>query len=184
MTVQRVLRMGDPLLQQCATEITEFNSVELDRLIQDMLDTMHEENGAGLAAPQIGVSQQLVVFGFETNTRYSQAEPVPETILINPSINPLDDTVEDDWEGCLSVPGLRGLVPRYRNIEYSGFDSLGNGIKITATGFHARVVQHECDHLKGILYPQRMQDFSKFGYIDELLESGQLQTPAPDEELF
>ena len=178
MTIQRVLRMGDPLLQQCATKITEFNTDELKILIQDMLDTMRAENGAGLAAPQIGVSQQLIVFGFENNPRYPQAESIPETILINPTINPLDDLIENDWEGCLSVPGLRGLVPRYRNIEYSGFDPSGNSIKMSVSGFHARVVQHEYDHLKGILYPQRMQDFSKFGYIEELIEAGQLQAQA------
>jgi peptide deformylase len=170
MTIQSVLRMGNPLLQQCATEISEFNTNELDNLIRDMLDTMHAEDGVGLAAPQIGVSLQLVVFGFENNPRYPQADSIPETILINPAINPQDDSMEDDWEGCLSVPGLRGLVPRYRNIEYTGFDSSGNAIKTNASGFHARVIQHECDHLKGILYPQRMQDFSKFGYIEELLE--------------
>lgn len=176
MAIHSILRMGDPLLHKCATEITEFNSSELDALIQDMLDTMQAENGAGLAAPQIGISRQLVVFGFDENTRYPQAESVPKTILINPTIKPLDDLMESDWEGCLSVPGLRGLVPRYCNIEYSGFDQKGALIKVKASGFHARVVQHECDHLNGILYPQRMSDLSKLGYIEELLESGQLQT--------
>lgn len=174
MTVQQVLRMGDPLLQLCAAEVTEFNTNELNCLIADMLDTMRAESGAGLAAPQIGISRQVVVFGFDHNLRYPQADPVPETILINPTINPLDEQMQDDWEGCLSVPGLRGLVPRYSNIEYSGYDVRGNAIKVNASGFHARVVQHECDHLNGILYPQRMQDFSKLGYIEELLESGQL----------
>lgn len=181
MTIRRILRMGDPVLQQCATAVTEFNTKELDILIQDMLDTMHSENGAGLAAPQIGISKQLVIFGFETNSRYPNADAIAETILINPTIKPLDDLVENDWEGCLSVPGLRGLVPRYRNIEYSGFDASGNNIKVTASGFHARVVQHECDHLNGILYLQRMQDFSKFGYLEELLEAGLLQVQAISE---
>lgn len=181
MAIRNILRMGDPLLQQCATEITEFNTNELETLIQDMLDTLHAENGVGLAAPQIGVSQQLIVFGFEANPRYPQAKPMPETILINPTIKSLDDLIESDWEGCLSLPGLRGLVPRYRNIEYSGFDTSGNNIKMNVSGFPARVVQHECDHLKGILYPQRMQDFSKFGYLEELLESGLLQTQTTSE---
>jgi len=175
MAIRRVLRMGDPLLQQCAAEVTEFNTSELNNLIQDMLDTMHAEDGAGLAAPQIGINQQLVVFGFEHNPRYPQADSIPETILINPTIKPLDDLMEDGWEGCLSVPGLRGLVPRYCNIEYTGFDAMGNVTTMIASGFHARVVQHECDHLKGVLYPQRMRDFSKFGFIEELLESGQLR---------
>jgi peptide deformylase len=167
--------MGNPLLQQCATEITEFNTSKLDELIQDMLDTMRAENGAGLAAPQIGISRQLIVFGFDANPRYPQANSIPETILINPTIKPLGDLMEEDWEGCLSVPGLRGLVPRYRDIQYTGFDPFGNTINMKASGFHARVIQHECDHLKGILYPQRMQDFSKFGYVEELLESDQLR---------
>jgi len=180
MAIRNIVRMGDPLLRQPAAEITEFNSSALDNLIQDMLDTMHAENGAGLAAPQIGFSQQLVVFGFENNPRYPQAGPVAETILINPAIKPLDDLMEDDWEGCLSVPGLRALVPRYCNIEYSGFDAMGNTIKMVTSGFHARIVQHECDHLKGILFPQRIQDFSKFGYIEELLESGLLRTQATE----
>ena len=181
MSVRRILRMGDPLLQQCASVITEFNTSALDSLIKDMLDTMKAENGAGLAAPQIGVSKQLVVFGFGSNPRYPNADSIPETILLNPTIKPLDDLIVEDWEGCLSVPGLRGLVPRYRNIEYTGVDPLGKKITTIASDFHARVVQHECDHLKGILYPQRMNDFSRLGYLEELLDSGAMQSQAISE---
>jgi peptide deformylase len=139
-----------------------------------MLDTMQAEDGAGLAAPQIGISQRIVVFGFEDNQRYPDAPAVPRTILINPHIKALDDTMEDGWEGCLSVPGMRGVVPRYTRIEYSGFDAGGEPIRVEAEGFHARVVQHECDHLDGILYPQRIRDFSRFGFINELAEAGLL----------
>jgi peptide deformylase len=174
MAVLPVLRIGNPLLLACASEIKDFDTPELHQLIQDMLDTMAAENGAGLAAPQIGSSLRLVVFGFENNPRYPDAGPVPETILLNPVITTLDDTMENDWEGCLSLPGMRGLVPRHCNIEYSGFDPFGKPIKVKASGFHARVVQHECDHLDGILYPRRMPDLTYFGYVEELLESGQL----------
>lgn len=172
MAIQAVLRMGHPLLRQRAEEISEFDTPELNSLIQDMHDTMQAENGAGLAAPQIGVSLRLVVFGFEENTRYPNMPAVPKTILINPEIKVLDDTKENDWEGCLSVPGMRGLVPRYMNIEYSGFDPQGKPLKVQASGFHARVVQHECDHLDGILYPQRIVDMSQFGFNEELLNAG------------
>ncbi len=181
MAVLPVLRMGDPALQTRCSEITEFDTTELHQLIEDMLDTMAAENGAGLAAPQIGHKLRLVVFGFEDNPRYPDADAVPKTILLNPVITPLDDTMEDGWEGCLSIPGLRGLVPRHSNIEYSGFDPCGKPIKVRASGFHARVVQHECDHLDGILYPQRMPDLSQLGYIDELLASGQLATQPSDD---
>ena len=180
MAILPVLRMGDPLLLERASEIKDFDTPELYQLIQDMLDTMEAENGAGLAAPQIGHGLRLVVFGFDDNPRYPDVEPVPQTILLNPVIKPLDDVMENGWEGCLSVPGMRGLVPRFRNIEYSGFDPAGNSINIQASGFHARVVQHECDHLDGILYPQRMLDLSQFGYIEELLESGQLTSQPCD----
>ena len=176
-----VLRMGDPILLTRASEITEFDTPELHQLIEDMIDTMAAEEGAGLAAPQLGYSQRLVVFGFEDNARYPDADSVPRTVLLNPVITPLDDIVEEGWEGCLSVPGLRGLVPRYCNIEYSGFDPSGTPIKVKASGFHARVVQHECDHLDGILYPQRMTDLTHFGYIDELLDSGQLTAQPCDD---
>jgi len=174
MAIHTVLRMGHPLLNQRAAEVEEFNTPELDRLIEDMLDTMQAEDGAGLAAPQIGINRRIVVFGFDENPRYADAPAVPRTILINPHIKPLDSAMEDGWEGCLSVPGMRGLVPRYSKIKYSGFDASGEPIRIEAEGFHARVVQHECDHLDGILYPQRIRDFSRFGFINELAEAGLL----------
>ncbi len=174
MAIHPVLRMGHPVLNQRAEEVTAFNTPELDTLIEDMLDTMHAEDGAGLSAPQICVSQRVVVFGFDDSPRYPEAPPVPKTVLINPQILPLDDAMEDDWEGCLSVPGMRGIVPRYSRIEYRGFDAAGEPFRVEAEGFHARVVQHECDHLDGILYPQRIEDFSRFGYIDELAQAGLL----------
>ena len=182
MAIHPVLRMGHPLLNQPATEVKEFNTLELDRMIADMLDTMQAEDGAGLAAPQIGINRRIVVFGFESNPRYQGAPAVPRTILINPRIRPLDDTMDDDWEGCLSVPGMRGLVPRYRRIEYSGFDARGEPVRVEAEGFHARVVQHECDHLDGILYPQRIRDFTRFGFIDELTSAGLLPVYSADDE--
>jgi peptide deformylase len=182
MAIHPVLRMGHPLLNQRASEVTAFNTAELDRLIADMLDTMRAENGAGLAAPQIGVSQRVVVFGFDDNPRYRDAPPVPRTVLINPKIRPLDDTLEEGWEGCLSVPGMRGLVPRYKRIEYSGFDARGEPLNIQAEGFHARVVQHECDHLDGILYPRRIRDFTRFGFIDELTAAGLLPVITTDDQ--
>lgn len=180
MAIQPVLRMGHPVLNQRATEVTEFNSKALDQLVQDMLDTMEAEDGAGLAAPQIGISQRVVVFGFDVNPRYQEAPPVPLTVLINPIITPLGEMLEDDWEGCLSVPGMRGVVPRFTHIRYSGFDQRGETSEVTADGFHARVVQHECDHLDGILYPGRIIDFTRFGFIEELEQAGQLQAPHRD----
>ena len=180
MAIHRVLRMGHPLLNQRAAEVEAFNTPELDSLIRDMLDTMRAEDGAGLAAPQIGVSRRVVVFGFDENPRYRDAPPVPRTVLVNPRIKPLDDAMEEGWEGCLSVPGMRGLVPRYRAIEYSGCDAQGEPIRVRAEGFHARVVQHECDHLDGILYPQRIRDFTRFGFIDELAQAGLLMPPTGD----
>lgn len=168
MAVRAILRMGNPVLLQQAKAITAFNSPELFKLIEDMQDTMQAESGAGLAAPQIGESVRLVIFGVDQNPRYPDAEAVPQTILINPTITALDETMEDGWEGCLSLPGLRGVVPRYQRIRYSGFDAQGNSIEVEASGFHARVVQHECDHLEGILYPQRMKDLRQFAYNEEL----------------
>lgn len=162
--------MGHPLLLQSANEVTEFNTPELNELIGDMLDTMQAEDGAGLAAPQIGVSKRVVIFGVDHNPRYPDAEAVPQTILINPVITVCDSATEEAWEGCLSLPGLRGVVPRYRQIKYSGFDVQGRQFEVEASGFHARVVQHECDHLDGILYPQRMKDFKQFSYTDELMK--------------
>jgi peptide deformylase len=168
MTVREILRMGDPRLLRQAEPVNEFGTPELDVLIRDMFDTMHAANGAGLAAPQIGVNLQLVIFGFRQNSRYPDAPAVPETILINPSIRPLSAIMEEGWEGCLSVPGMRGVVPRWAAIHYEGYDQYGNVISRQADGFHARVVQHECDHLAGILYPMRIEDFSRFGFTDVL----------------
>ena len=163
--------MGDPRLLQVSQVVEPIDAARLAPLLTDMRDTMRAENGAGLAAPQIGVLQRVVIFGCESNPRYPDAPPVPETVLINPEITPLDDSTEDGWEGCLSVPGLRGLVTRYSNIHYRGFDEFGQLIEREASGFHARVVQHECDHLDGVLYPQRMTDMRRFGYLDALSES-------------
>lgn len=169
MAIKPVLKMGEPLLLDVAKKVDEYNTPELDKLILDMQDTMAALNGAGLAAPQIGVSLQVVIFGLEENQRYPEADEVPFTILINPELTPLSDEREDGWEGCLSVPGLRGVVPRYRQLHYRGFDQHGNSIDRKVDGFHARVVQHECDHLQGILYPMRMKDFRTFGFTDVLL---------------
>ena len=168
MPVRDVLRMGHPVLRERARPVDKFGTPELKQLVQDMVETMESKNGAGLAAPQIGVSQRIVIFGVERNPRYPDAEPVPFTVLVNPKIVMLTREIEEDWEGCLSVPGMRGVVPRYTKLRYSGFDPDGNPIEREATGFHARVVQHECDHLDGILYPQRMTDLSKLGFIEEL----------------
>ena len=168
MAIKPVLKMGEPSLLQVAKPIERFDTDELHSLIRDMEDTMESLNGAGLAAPQIGVSLQVVIFGFNHNPRYPRAEEVPFTVLINPQLTPLSDDKEDDWEGCLSVPGMRGMVPRYKQLRYRGFDQYGKTIDRTASGFHARVVQHECDHLQGILYPMRIQDFRLFGFTDVL----------------
>jgi len=168
MSVQTILRMGDSRLLQPALPVTAFATRELQALIEDMQDTMEAAGGVGLAAPQIGVGLQVVIFGFVSSARYPDADTVPETILINPLITPLDDETEDGWEGCLSVPGLRGLVPRYRRIRYQGCDENGQAIDRTVSGFHARVVQHECDHLQGVLYPMRIRDLSRFGFTDVL----------------
>ena len=174
MAIQPVLRIGDPRLLQVANEVSEFNQPQLDALIQDMFDTMAAEDGAGLAAPQIGVGLRVVIFGFDSNPRYPDSNAVPKTILINPRITNLSAEQEDGWEGCLSVPGMRGLVSRYSRIRYTGFDATGKAIDVDADGFHARVVQHECDHLDGILYTQRLVDAKKFGFTEELLANGLL----------
>lgn len=174
MAIKPVLRMGNPLLLQRAEEVADFGSDELHNLITDMLDTMKAEDGVGLAAPQIGVGLRVVVFGFEDNPRYPDAMSVPRTVLINPVIEPRCDDREDGWEGCLSLPGMRGLVPRFTKIRYTGFDIDGNRRTVDAEGFHARVVQHECDHLDGILYPQRMEELSSFGFIEELSAAGKI----------
>jgi peptide deformylase len=169
MTIQHILRMGDPRLLRVAQPVRQFDTDELHLLISDMLETMAAANGAGLAAPQIGVDLQLVIFGSgEPNPRYPDAPLIPKTVLCNPVITPLGEAEEEDWEGCLSVPGLRAKVPRFARIRYTGFDQYGDPLERIAEGFHARVVQHECDHLIGKLYPMRVRDFSQFGFIDAL----------------
>lgn len=168
MAIKQVLRMGDPRLLQPSKPVKKFSTPELEALITDMRDTMAALNGAGLAAPQIGVGLQVVIFGVGANPRYPDAEEVPFTILINPRLTPVDDEMEEGWEGCLSVPGMRGIVPRHAQIRYRGFDPLGNPIDRTVSGFHARVVQHEVDHLQGVLYPMRIRDLRNFGFNEEL----------------
>ena len=168
MTVREILKMGDARLLRVAQPVRVFDTPELHALIDDLFETMHAVNGAGLAAPQIGVDLALVIFGFKQNARYPDAPAVPETVLINPVITPLADDEEEGWEGCLSVPGLRGVVPRLARIRYAGFDPQGRPIEREAEGFHARVVQHECDHLIGKLYPMRIRDFSRFGFTSVL----------------
>ena len=174
MAVREVLRMGHPVLREKAKEVADVGSAELRQLVADMKETMAAKDGAGLAAPQIGVSQRVVIFGVQKNPRYPDAEEVPFTVLVNPKLVMLTRDVESDWEGCLSVPGMRGVVPRYTKLRYTGTDEEGNPIDRVAEGFHARVVQHECDHLDGILYPQRMTDMRSFGFTKELF---------PDEEI-
>ena len=168
MAIKEILKMGDPRLLDVSKPIKDLNAIDLDQLIQDMIDTMEANDGAGLAAPQIGINIQLVIFGFKKNDRYPDAEEVPFTVLINPKITPIGDEIEDGWEGCLSIPGLRGVVPRYKKISYQGIDQYGKKIERKVDGFHARVVQHECDHLFGILYPLRIKDFTKFGFHEVL----------------
>jgi len=176
MTVRRVLKMGEPLLQTVAAPVTRFDA-ELLALIADMDDTMRALNGAGIAAPQIGVSARVVIFELNDNPRYPHITPVPYTVLVNPLVTPLTAEQDEGWEGCLSVPGMRGLVPRYRRLLYRGFDQYGAQIERTVEGFHARVVQHEVDHLDGVLFPQRVRDLRDFGFEDAL--AGRM-TPMPD----
>lgn len=166
--IHPILKMGDPRLLRVAEPVREFDTPDLHRLIDDMFETMRDAGGAGLAAPQIGVNLRLVIFGFEKIARYPDAPPVPPTVLINPMLTPLDSRLEDGWEGCLSVPGLRGVVPRHARLRYTGYDAQGGPIDRTVDGFHARVVQHECDHLDGILYPMRVKDFTRFGFTEVL----------------
>ena len=168
MTIHTILKMGDPRLLRIAPPVERFGTAELRTLVADMFETMRSVNGAGLAAPQIGVDLQLVIFGFDRNERYPDAAAVPETVLVNPTIEPLGEAMEEGWEGCLSVPGLRGVVERFARIRYRGFDIDGRAIEREAEGFHARVVQHECDHLVGTLYPMRVRDFSRFGFTSVL----------------
>jgi peptide deformylase len=169
MAIHTILKMGDPRLLRMAQPVPRFDTPELHALVRDMQETMAHVNGAGLAAPQIGVDLQLVIFGSGlVNPRYPDAEPIPETVLINPTLTPLGAEEVEDWEGCLSVPGLRGVVPRWDRIRYQGWDAQGQAMSREVNGFHARVVQHECDHLVGKLYPMRVRDFSRFGYTDVL----------------
>ncbi len=181
MAVRQILKMGDPRLYQSCELVQEFNTTALTGIIEDMFDTMAEYNGVGLAAPQIGIYRRIVIFGLESNDRYPDVEAVPETILINPVITPVSEEQEEGWEGCLSIPGMRGLVSRYSKIKYSGFTPTGENIAREVEGFHARVVQHECDHLDGILYPLRIRDIRNFGYEDALVQpdSGESET-SPD----
>lgn len=182
MSVRNILKMGDPRLLEVSLPVDPIDATALAPLLNDMWDTMAQANGAGLAAPQIGVMRRIVIFGYQINPRYPEAPPMPETVLINPQITPLDDTREEGWEGCLSVPGMRGMVPRYREIRYQGFDQYGELIEREVAGFHARVVQHECDHLDGILYPQRIEDMRSFGFIDTLNEHGLIELQPCDDE--
>ena len=172
--IRPILRMGDPRLLRASEPVAEFGTTELRMLLEDMFETMLAADGAGLAAPQVGVLLRVVVFGFERNLRYPDAVAVPQTILINPLIEPLDPTTEEGWEGCLSVPGMRGLVPRYERVRYRGFDQNGTALEREVDGFHARVVQHECDHLDGILYPMRVRDLRDFGFADVLFPGQEL----------
>jgi peptide deformylase len=181
-TIQRILRIGDPGLRRPAAAVKLLGTPELHSLGADMWDTMNANDGAGLAAIQIGVPLRVVVFGIEHNPRYPDATPVPATVLVNPEITPLTADEEDGWEGCLSVPGMRGLVSRVTRIRYRGFDPHGNPIDREAEGFHARVVQHECDHLDGVMYPQRIRDLRNFGFIEELQQSGAFGGVRPPEE--
>jgi peptide deformylase len=176
--IRPVLRMGDPRLWEKSLPLTDFKSNFLKELLLDMRDTMAHLNGAGLAAPQIGVGLRVVIFGVTANPRYPDVEEVPDTVLINPQLTPLGDETEEGWEGCLSVPGMRGMVPRWRRLRYSGFDDSGNAFSREVEGFHARVVQHECDHLDGVLYPMRIRDLTRFGFIEELFPGQDL--PAED----
>jgi len=176
MAVRRVLKMGEPLLRAVASPVTRFDE-ELAALVADMDDTMRALSGAGIAAPQIGVSARVVIFELKDNPRYPHIAPVPYTVLVNPLVTPLTAEQDDGWEGCLSVPGMRGLVPRFRRLRYRGFDQYGAPLERTVEGFHARVVQHEVDHLDGILFPQRVRDLRDFGFEDAL--AGQM-TPMPD----
>lgn len=168
MAIKSVLKMGDSRLLQVAEKVEKFDTPEFKSLIQDMRDTMEAEHGAGLAAPQIGVGLQVVIFGVNKNPRYPDAEEVPYTVLVNPVLKPLTQSIKEDWEGCLSVPGMRGMVPRFTKVCYQGFDQFGEYIDRSVDGFHSRVVQHECDHLQGILYPMRITNLSKFGFTEVL----------------
>jgi peptide deformylase len=181
MAVHKILRMGDPFLLQVAAPVPRYDTPELHALVQDLFESMKAANGAGLAAPQIGVGLRVVIFGFEKNPRYPGRASVPETVLINPVIEALSDAVEEDWEGCLSVPGLRGRVSRPARVRYRGFDQYGAPLEREVDGFHARVVQHECDHLDGVLYPMRVRDMTQFGFLDELAAARRIVAPVIEE---
>lgn len=172
--IREILKMGDPRLLERAKPVDRYGTPELKALVADMRETMIAAHGAGLAAPQIGVGLRVVIFGFEHNERYPDAEPVPYTELVNPLLTPLTTEMEEDWEGCLSVPGLRGQVPRFTRLRYTGFDPDGRPIQREVSGFHARVIQHECDHLDGILYPMRMRDLRRFGFTDVLFPDAEV----------
>jgi len=172
--IREVLRMGDPRLWEKSRPVARFDSPELSELLHDMRDTMAHLSGAGLAAPQIGVGLRVVIFGVQSNPRYPGIEEVPDTVLINPEIQPLSEELEEGWEGCLSVPGMRGWVPRWRKLKYKGFDEKGKPFEREVEGFHARVVQHEVDHLDGVLYPMRIRDFTRFGFIEQLFPGAEL----------
>lgn len=172
--IRAVLRMGDPRLWQRSLPVEKYGTPELRDLIRDMRDTMEHLNGAGLAAPQIAVPLRVVIFGVSANPRYPDVEPVPDTVLVNPVLTPLSNEMEEGWEGCLSVPGMRGSVPRFRRLRYAGFDQDGKFLQRDVAGFHARVVQHEVDHLDGILYPMRIRDLTKFGFNEELFPGANL----------
>jgi peptide deformylase len=172
--IREVLRMGDPRLLEKAAPVARFDTTELNELLTDLRDTMAHLSGAGLAAPQIGVSLRVVIFGVKSNPRYPGIEDVPDTVLINPEIVPLGEEIEEGWEGCLSVPGLRGWVPRWKRVRYTGFDEKGDSLQREVEGFHARVAQHECDHLDGILYPMRIRDFTRFGFNEALFPGQEL----------
>ena len=174
MAIRKVLRIGDPQLRRHADAVDRFGDAALGTLITDMLDTMKACDGAGLAAPQVGVPLRVVIFGVDNNSRYPDAPPIPLTVLVNPEISPVGEVMDEGWEGCLSVPGMRGLVPRYTHIRYRGLDAEGKPVDRKADGFHARVVQHECDHLDGILYPDRIENRRMFGFIEELQAAGLL----------
>jgi peptide deformylase len=174
MAIREVLKMGDPRLLAVSAPVREFGTPELEDLLTDMRDTMQYLNGAGLAAPQIGVGLRVVIFGMDYNPRYPDADPVPYTVLINPTLTALSEDMEDGWEGCLSVPGMRGVVPRYRELRYVGVDAAGQPIDRAVSGFHARVVQHEVDHLDGILYPRRIRDLTQFGFSEALFPGQEL----------
>ena len=182
MSIRPILKIGDPFLYQISEPISEFDTLELHSLIDDMRDTMKHVNGAGLAAPQIGISKRLVIFAMDNNPRYPDEIDIEETVLINPVINVVDNSYQGMWEGCLSVPEMRGYVERPAHIRYQGYDQYGNEIDRTVTGFHAIVVQHECDHLDGVLYPQRIKDLTKFGFEEELINRSDYPVPVVEQE--